>query len=78
MDRTVEYAPRKVKNMILRRGLTPVDVAARSGGRVGKSAVYNIIKGQYGKTLAAKLEAVARALSVPLEDLLRDDSSERK
>ena len=76
MDRTVEYYPRKIKNMIVRRGLTPVDVAARTKGKVGKSAVYNMIKGQYGKTQTAKLGAVAKALGVPLKDLLKDGSHE--
>ena len=76
MDRIVEYEPRKVKSMIMRRGLTPVDVAARTSGRVGKSAVYNMTKGQYGKTQTANLGAVAKALGVPLKDLLKDDSHE--
>ena len=71
MDRTVEYDPRKIRSMIVRRGLTPVDVAARSGGKVGKSAVYNMIKGQHAKTQTHKLAAVAKALGVPLEDLTK-------
>ena len=67
--KTVQYDPTTIKNLIARRGLNPVDAAARTNGKVGKSAIYDMQKGQYGRTQMVKLEAVAKALSVPVKDL---------
>lgn len=73
MNKTVEYNPKNIKTLMIRRGLNPVDISKRTRGAVGKSAIYDMTKGQYGKTQTIKLQAVAKALSVPLEDLISGD-----
>lgn len=66
----VRYSPEAIKQAMRIKNLSPRDIDRRSNGRITHTSVYALMKGQYKKSQYSKLEALARVLRVPVEDLL--------
>lgn len=67
------YNPRTIRNLLLDRGITAGDLSRRTKGRVGRATIRELTVGRNPTTQTATLQAVAKALSVPMEDLQRGE-----
>jgi transcriptional regulator with XRE-family HTH domain len=65
----VTYDPKKIRTAIRGRGLTANDISRRSRGALSPNVIRNMETGLNKTVQEAKLEALARALYVPVDDL---------
>ena len=65
----IPYSPYRVRVAIRTRGLTASDIARRSKGTLSFSTVRNMERGIYDRVESARLEALAKALYIPIKEL---------
>ena len=68
-----EYNPKTIRAIMDTRGLNAGDIAKRTGGRVGRTTVRNVMIGERPTAQEKTLEAIARALYVSRDELRGDD-----
>lgn len=62
----------EIRTIMARKGLNTYDVANRSKGSVSQPTISRLTTGKLEKAQRSKIEALARVLRVPVEDLLTD------
>ncbi len=65
----IAYDPRGVRNAIALKGLSAEDVARRTDGRMSGETIRRMQKGTHPTCESAKLETLARALYLDIEEL---------
>jgi transcriptional regulator with XRE-family HTH domain len=63
------YSPTAIRRAIRGKGLSSVDVAKRSKGILTYQTILKLEQGKQKRVAVDKLEALARALFVPVEEL---------
>ena len=70
----VAYSPTQVKSLMRQKGLTTLDVARRARGQLSQPTVSRLASGKLRSAQHAKLEALAKVLKVPVENLLKENT----
>jgi DNA-binding Xre family transcriptional regulator len=65
---------KEIRTLMARKGLNTYDVANRSKGSVSQPTMSRLTTGKMEKAQRSKIEAVAKVLRVPVEDLLTNQS----
>jgi transcriptional regulator with XRE-family HTH domain len=68
-----EYNPKVLRIIMNARGLNAGDIAKRTGGKVARTTVRNVMIGERPTAQEKTLEAIARALYVSRDELRGDD-----
>ena len=67
----VEYDADAIRQRIKALGISPNDVSKRSKGKVSRITVSRLMRGQMDTCQRDKVEALARALMIPAEQLIK-------
>ena len=69
---SVEYNADAIRQRIKALGISPNDVSKRSNGKVSRITVSRLMRGQMDTCQRDKVEALARALMIPAEQLIKE------